>query len=150
MTPPAGIEQIQKSVEEMKLPKGRLARILYQNAGWLKPAGGILAAGLMLAVFYLQGKKRCLALKKKSRENDCRRIIWLRTAGGKDQRNQNGRTDRTEYFRDSERKFPEITAEQWEKLYGQVLQELLEERRAKSGAEKRTTDLAEKILQPVF
>lgn len=29
VTPPAGIEQIQKSVEEMKLPKGRLARILY-------------------------------------------------------------------------------------------------------------------------
>ncbi len=28
-------------------------------------------------------------------------------------------------------KFPEITAEQWEKLYGQVLQELLEEKKSK-------------------
>ena len=65
MTPPAGIEQIQKSVEEMKLPKGRLARILYQNAGWLKPAGGILAAGLMLAVFYLQGKREMSCTEKR-------------------------------------------------------------------------------------
>ena len=48
-------------------------------------------------------------------------------------------------------KFPEITAEQWEKLYGQgVAGTFWKKRRAKSGAEKRTTDLAEKILQPVF
>ena len=69
--------------------------------------------------------------EKKSRENDCRRIIWLRTAGGKDQRNQNGRTDRTEYFRDSERKVSGDYRRTMGKLYGQVLQELLEEKKSK-------------------
>ena len=89
--------------------------------------------------------------EKKSRENDCRRIIWLRTAGGKDQRNQNGRTDRTEYFRDSERK----VSGDYRRTMGKVVRAgvagtFWKKRRAKSGAEKRTTDLAEKILQPVF
>ena len=146
VTPPAGIEQIQKSVEEMKLPKGRLARILYQNAGWLNTDRRTDACSFLFA-----GKKEMSCTEKKSRENDCRRIIWLRTAGGKDQRNQNGRTDRTEYFRDSERK----VSGDYRRTMGKVVRAgvagtFWKKRRAKSGAEKRTADLAEKILQPVF
>ena len=127
MTPPAGIEQIQKSVEEMKLPKGRLARILYQNAGWLKPAGGILAAGLMLAVFYLQGKKRCLALKKRVGKMTAGKIKGIKMAEPTGQ-------STLEILKE---KFPEITAEQWEKLYGQVLQELFGRKEEQSQEQRK-------------
>ena len=125
MTPPAGIEQIQKSVEEMKLPKGRLARILYQNAGWLKPAGGILAAGLMLAVFYLQGKKRCLALKKR---------VGKMTAG-----ELYGCVLRVAKIKGIKMAEPtgQSTAEQWEKLYGQVLQELFGRKEEQSQEQRK-------------
>ena len=104
----------------MKLPKGRLARILYQNAGWLKPAGGILAAGLMLAVFYLQGKKRCLALKKRVGKMTAGELYGcvLRVAKIKGIKMAEPTGQSTlEILKE---KFPEITAEQWEKLYGQV------------------------------
>lgn len=89
--------------------------------------------------------------EKKSRENDCGRIIWLRTAGGKDQRNQNGRTGRKEYFRDPERKVPG----NYRRTMGKAVRAgaagtFWKKRREKSGAEKRTADLAEEILQPVF
>ena len=62
-----------------------------------------------------------------------------------------GRTDRTEYFRDSERK----VSGDYRRTMGKVVRAgvagtFWKKRRAKSGAEKRTTDLAEKILQPVF
>lgn len=137
MTPPAGIEQIQKSVEEMKLPKGRLARILYQNAGWLKPAGKILAAGLMLAVFYLQGKKRCLALKKRVGKMTAGELYGcvLRVAKIKGIKMAEPAGKSTlEILKE---KFPEITAEQWEKLYGQVLQELFGRKEEKSQEQRK-------------
>lgn len=137
MTPPAGIEQIQKSVEEMKLPKGRLARILYQNAGWLKPAGGILTAGLMLAVFYLQGKKRCLALKKRVGKMTAGELYGcvLRVAKIKGIKMAEPTGQSTlEILKE---KFPEITAEQWEKLYGQVLQELFGRKEEQSQEQRK-------------
>ena len=137
VTPPAGIEQIQKSVEEMKLPKGRLARILYQNAGWLKPAGKILAAGLMLAVFYLQGKKRCLALKKRVGKMTAGELYGcvLRVARIKGIKMAEPAGKSTlEILKE---KFPEITAEQWEKLYGQVLQELFGRKEEKSQEQRK-------------
>ena len=137
VTPPAGIEQIQKSVEEMKLPKGRLARILYQNAGWLKPAGGILTAGLMLAVFYLQGKKRCLALKKRVGKMTAGELYGcvLRVAKIKGIKMAEPTGQSTlEILKE---KFPEITAEQWEKLYGQVLQELFGRKEEQSQEQRK-------------
>ena len=137
VTPPAGIEQIQKSVEEMKLPKGRLARILYQNADWLKPAGGILTAGLMLAVFYLQGKKRCLALKKRVGKMTAGELYGcvLRVAKIKGIKMAEPTGQSTlEILKE---KFPEITAEQWEKLYGQVLQELFGRKEEQSQEQRK-------------
>ena len=137
VTPPAGIEQIQKSVEEMKLPKGRLARILYQNAGWLKPAGGILVAGLMLAVFYLQGKKRCLAQKKRVGKMTAGELYGcvLRVAKIKGIKMAEPTGQSTlEILKE---KFPEITAEQWEKLYGQVLQELFGRKEEQSQEQRK-------------
>lgn len=122
------------------IPECRLAETGWGNTGRRTDACSFLFAG-----------EKEMSCTEKRVGKDCRRIIWLRTAGGKDQRNQNGRTDRTEYFRDSERK----VSGDYRRTMGKVVRAgvagtFWKKRRAKSGAEKRTTDLAEKILQPVF
>ncbi len=133
VTPPAGIEQIQKSVEEMKLPKGRLGKNFIPECRLAETGWGNTGRRTDACSFLFAGEKEMSCTEKW--ENECRELYGCVLRVAKIKGIKMAEPTGQEYFRDSERK----VSGDYRRTMGKVVRAgvagtFWKKRKAKSGA----------------